>query len=91
MADIFDLFKKIEKNTSSSAPITQIIAGLGNIGAEYDKTRHNAGFIAIDALAEKYGVELPITEAVYSVLVKGVTPREAMVTLMSRDMKSELE
>ena len=43
------------------------------------------------ALAEKHGVELPITEAVYSVLVNGVTPRDAMVTLMSRDMKSELE
>lgn len=58
MADIFDLFKKIEKSSGSSAPITHIIAGLGNIGAEYDKTRHNAGFIAIDALAEKYGVRI---------------------------------
>ena len=58
MADIFDLFKKIEKSSASSAPITHIIAGLGNIGAEYDKTRHNAGFIAIDALAEKYGVRI---------------------------------
>ena len=56
MSNIFDLFKKIEKSSGSSAPITHIIAGLGNIGAEYDKTRHNAGFIAIDALAEKYGV-----------------------------------
>ena len=43
------------------------------------------------ALAKKYDVELPITEAVYSVLMCGVTPREAMQTLMTRDMKSELE
>ena len=43
------------------------------------------------ALSEKYGVELPITNAVYSVIVDGVTPRDAMVALMSRDMKSELE
>ena len=42
-------------------------------------------------LAEKYGVELPITEAVYSVIINGVTTREAMHNLMTRDMKSELE
>lgn len=28
------------------------IIGLGNIGSEYDKTRHNIGFMAIDAFAE---------------------------------------
>ena len=57
MANIFDLFKKIE-STSEKLPITHIIAGLGNIGKEYENTRHNAGFIAIDALAEKYGVRI---------------------------------
>lgn len=28
-----------------------LIAGLGNIGAEYSNTRHNIGFIVLDALA----------------------------------------
>ena len=28
-----------------------LIAGLGNIGAEYERTRHNIGFAVIDALA----------------------------------------
>lgn len=32
-----------------------LIAGLGNPGREYENTRHNAGFMVIDALAEKYG------------------------------------
>lgn len=33
-----------------------IVCGLGNPGAKYDMTRHNAGFCAIDLLAEKAGL-----------------------------------
>ena len=35
-----------------------IIVGLGNPGKKYENTRHNAGFIAIDALADKYGISI---------------------------------
>ena len=35
-----------------------IIAGLGNPTKEYEKTRHNAGFDAIDVLAEKHGIQI---------------------------------
>lgn len=31
-----------------------LIFGLGNPGLQYEKTRHNAGFMAIDKIAEKY-------------------------------------
>ncbi|MBF0559276.1 MAG: aminoacyl-tRNA hydrolase [Nitrospirae bacterium] len=35
-----------------------IIAGLGNPGSKYDKTRHNVGFKVIDRLSDKYGIVL---------------------------------
>ena len=35
-----------------------IIAGLGNPGKEYENTRHNAGFWAADAIADKFRVDL---------------------------------
>ena len=35
-----------------------IIVGLGNPGKEYEKTRHNTGFITIDKLANKYNIEI---------------------------------
>ena len=57
MSNIFDLFKKIEKK-EDTRPVTHIIAGLGNPGAEYQKTRHNAGFLAIDHIAERASVKI---------------------------------
>lgn len=35
-----------------------LIAGLGNPGQEYRRTRHNIGFEVIDRLAKKFGAEL---------------------------------
>lgn len=35
-----------------------IIAGLGNPSREYDKTRHNVGFEAVDVLADKLGARV---------------------------------
>ena len=50
------------------------------------------GYVALDAameLSAKYAVEMPITEAVYDIIHRGVTPGEVMTRLMQREMKSE--
>lgn len=45
-----------EKKTMDTNGISYIIAGLGNFGKEYENTRHNAGFIAVDALCKRLSV-----------------------------------
>lgn len=35
-----------------------VIAGLGNPGKEYEGTRHNAGFMVIDELSKRYGIDV---------------------------------
>ena len=35
-----------------------LVVGLGNPGKEYEGTRHNIGFEAIDYLSDKYNIEL---------------------------------
>ena len=34
------------------------IIGLGNIGKEYENTRHNSGFIMLDKIANKYNISI---------------------------------
>ena len=80
MSDIFDLFKKIEAQKSAPSPITFIIAGLGNPGSEYEKTRHNAGFMAIDYIAKELSVS--IKTAKFSSLCAEASIGGARVLLM---------
>ena len=35
-------------------PMKYLIVGLGNIGSDYENTRHNIGFDVVDFLADKY-------------------------------------
>ncbi len=38
--------------------VDYLVCGLGNPGSEYDKTRHNSGFSAIDYISGKSGIEI---------------------------------
>jgi len=41
---------------STHEPLFRLIAGLGNPGREYEETRHNAGFMIVDRLAQRAGI-----------------------------------
>ena len=46
------------KKPKPAGPIEYIIVGLGNPGRQYENTRHNAGFICLDYLADSLGVKV---------------------------------
>lgn len=46
---------------------------------------------AVHQLSKKVGIEMPITEHVYKILYEGLPAKEAVMNLMSRDLKRELE
>lgn len=55
-----DIFASLPYNNRPAprGPVEYIVAGLGNPGTKYENTRHNAGFIALDALAKRCGARV---------------------------------
>ena len=57
-----------------------LIVGLGNPGDQYENTRHNVGFRALDELAEIAGV--PVQKLKYKALTNTCTVSDVKVLLM---------
>ena len=47
-----------QKQSPSPGPVEFLLVGLGNPGKQYENTRHNAGFMAVDTIAQKHHVEI---------------------------------
>lgn len=57
--DIFEKLKQLSSARENNLGKPEyIIVGLGNPGIKYECTRHNAGFMAVDKLSEKFGFEV---------------------------------
>lgn len=53
---ILRIFQFFSKKQIISDPMKFLVAGLGNMGSDYDNTRHNIGFDVVDFLAREAGV-----------------------------------
>lgn len=58
----------------------KLIAGLGNPGDKYDDTRHNVGFMVLDAMAERLGTH--IRRKKFNALVEEARVDESRVVLV---------
>ena len=51
------LLSLINFHKTKSDKMKYLIAGLGNIGSEYENTRHNIGFSLLDFIAHEAGIK----------------------------------
>lgn len=62
---------------------TTLIAGLGNPGEKYEKTRHNAGFLVVDRLSREFGI--PLTKQKFD-LVYGKGTMDGADVILAKPM-----
>jgi glycerol-3-phosphate dehydrogenase (NAD(P)+) len=77
--------RRVGLELAAGRSLDEIVSGMNQV-AEGVKTTQ-----AACALAERHGVDMPISEAVRRVLDGDLTPRDAAVHLMTRQLRSENE
>ncbi|MES2994773.1 MAG: aminoacyl-tRNA hydrolase [Patescibacteria group bacterium] len=63
-----------------------VIIGLGNRGAEYAKTRHNAGRMVAELLASKEGFEWKLNKAAQAIVAHGALDDQKVIVALPETM-----
>jgi glycerol-3-phosphate dehydrogenase (NAD(P)+) len=75
--------RRVGLRIAQGEPLDAILAGLGHVAEGVACCR------AVRSSAHRHHIELPITEAVASVLFEGRAPRDAVAGLLAREPKTE--
>lgn len=67
----------------------KLIVGLGNPGVKYEKTRHNAGFVVVEWLADKHGLSFSSEGKFFGDIALGNIKKERVAILKPKTFMNE--